>query len=908
MADVSYPTAIGVAVSDSSNVTELSDGSLVYVVGAANSPYGLYVYRSTDNGATFYRHCTISNVVVTGNVVMISSRGMKVAFAYRTGTGGYTTSIGGFDISAITSGATLTTTSPGVWTPFVLGSDSNSQPFAIYYASDGYIYLSWYTFHNYTVNDDEYHYWLSSIAYGGSSLFLNYQVNPTGIYSDGTAIQSFAEFQGRVVAVGVAGSQYTYTIPLGTATVYTPAAAGYNGYVAGVFAHPSNGYLYLIVGTNTTSFRIYRTADITTAANPWVQVGTTTYGTGTTYVSGAQMGADGLLYVFSVGGVSGGFVCITILDAAGNILTGLTNILSGVSGYTPMAYYQSKVAPMSKGNGAAGKVSITSSFSPTSNTNVYTWTRSFNTKPNPPIVSTPVTNGYYNTKRPTTNWAPSDPDAGDVETAFQVVYSRDGFATWYHASGVVSSSATSYTPTIDLPDGTWQVVVQTYDKAGAVSDWGGWQTFYIDTTPPTIGSISGTIYTKTATQRVTITGVTDANSGIRNVDAYILNKAQNTWSGPFAATNDGGGTWHYDFNVGYEGDCGHIVRFWAYNNAANDSRGAFTGAYLDTWVYYDATAPAAPTKTNGTLYATTNGVTWSAFSDGSGSSGLLSTLIYLQKWNGSAWADVSGYPKSISGLSYSFTGLDPGTQYRWGLVYTDNAGNANALTYTTFTTNSYTITTMTNVSASGSILNKRPKFKFTETDANNGTIQDFQLQVSTSNGFGTLTIDATKSANAAGWASVTLPSGGTQYYTPQTDLAAGTYYVRARGNDGIEWGTWSTTASFTIAAVSYPTTVSDTDTAVSKRTIDDIRTKINQVRQARGLAVINWTDPTIKDWNDPSGGTNVKATHVIELRQAITDIYTSLANAAPTWTDIVSEAIDRKGKHWAELRTALAAA
>jgi hypothetical protein len=91
-------------------------------------------------------------------------------------------------------------------------------------------------------------------------------------------------------------------------------------------------------------------------------------------------------------------------------------------------------------------------------------------------------------------------------------------------------------------------------------------------------------------------------------------------------------------------------------------------------------------------------------------------------------------------------------------------------------------------------------------------------------------------------------------------LGTGTKYVRVAAYDGKDWGNWST-YTFTIQSPNWPTTINANDTGISKRTIDDLRTKVNAVRQARGLSTVSWTDATIT-----ANVTSVRAVHLTELR------------------------------------------
>jgi hypothetical protein len=277
----------------------------------------------------------------------------------------------------------------------------------------------------------------------------------------------------------------------------------------------------------------------------------------------------------------------------------------------------------------------------------------------------------------------------------------------------------------------------------------------------------------------------------------------------------------------------------------------------------------------------------------------------FQIWNGSEWVNMATYPKSVAGLTHSFTGLTPNTLYRWGVTYTDNSSNVSTLNYTTFITNALATSTIHNLTSNGYLFDPTPKIKFSGSDINGGTFTNFEVQFATDSAF-TLNVESvTSSASPSQFSATSASSGTLLYHTPTTVRASGVWYVRSRVFDGIEWGTWSATITFTIQAISWPTTIADADTAISKRTIDDIRVKVNAVRQARGMAVVTWTDPTITDWNSGTP-TQVRTTHLIELRQAIVDIYIPLAITSPTWTDnIISTTVSKKGIHWIELRNAL---
>lgn len=426
-----------------------------------------------------------------------------------------------------------------------------------------------------------------------------------------------------------------------------------------------------------------------------------------------------------------------------------------------------------------------------------------------------------------------------------------------------------------------------------------------DTTPPTgYSMIPQTVYANAVSK-------TDEFFMVQvNDDVGVTSVKFPTWGASggqndivwYEGIDNGNGIWVKSINFNsHDGgiDQRYYVHVYAYDAAGNN---AFIAGYD---VYVDTIAPLVPTQTNMSTFANSSGASWTAFSDGAQSSGLYSTTIHLQSWNGSTWTYVSTYPKNVTGTTHGFTGLTQNTQYRWGVVYRDNAGNQNALNYTTFTTNALAVCTVLNLTSSGYILNQRPKMKFTATDANGSALSNFQIQISRVSDYATTVIDTASGTSSVGWSSTSSASGGTIYYTPQTNLGYGLLYIRLRAYDGIEWGSWSTTITFTIQTISYPTTIVADDTAISKRTIDDIRARVNAVRQARGLSVFTWTDATINDWNNVSP-TSVRVIHLTELRQAIAEIYTPLSLPAPTWTDTtITTSTDRKGIHWSEMRNSL---
>ena len=84
----------------------------------------------------------------------------------------------------------------------------------------------------------------------------------------------------------------------------------------------------------------------------------------------------------------------------------------------------------------------------------------------------------------------------------------------------------------------------------------------------------------------------------------------------------------------------------------------------------------------------------------------------------------------------------------------------------------------------------------------------------------------------------------------------------------------------------------------------ELRTRIDGLRQAAGLAAFAWTDPVLR-----AGVTRVRLVHLLELRQALGAAYRAAGRTPPRWTDAVPAAGTTaiRAAHLMELRTAVSA-
>lgn len=85
--------------------------------------------------------------------------------------------------------------------------------------------------------------------------------------------------------------------------------------------------------------------------------------------------------------------------------------------------------------------------------------------------------------------------------------------------------------------------------------------------------------------------------------------------------------------------------------------------------------------------------------------------------------------------------------------------------------------------------------------------------------------------------------------------------------------------------------------------IIELRSRINALRGAHGLANFKWTDDLVA-----SGAAPIRAVHILELRAALADAYVAAGQAAPSYTDpALAAGSPIKAAHVTELRSAVVA-
>lgn len=212
---------------------------------------------------------------------------------------------------------------------------------------------------------------------------------------------------------------------------------------------------------------------------------------------------------------------------------------------------------------------------------------------------------------------------------------------------------------------------------------------------------------------------------------------------------------------------------------------------------------------------------------------------------------------------------------------------------------------ISNPTGSGYVMNQRPKITFSGTDPD-GSAMVYEVQVATDAGFTSGVFTKGSSTHVAEFSPhPTAPSGSSMTWTPASNLAYGTYYVRVRSHDGTAYSNWSATRTLVIQNPAWTNpNILDADYGFRKVWIDELRTTINAVRQARGLPIYTFTDATIT-----TNSTQPRVIHITELRTAIKAVTDSLG-VSITWTDpaLTANVSARKGLHIKEIRNAVASA
>ena len=139
-----------------------------------------------------------------------------------------------------------------------------------------------------------------------------------------------------------------------------------------------------------------------------------------------------------------------------------------------------------------------------------------------------------------------------------------------------------------------------------------------------------------------------------------------------------------------------------------------------------------------------------------------------------------------------------------------------------------------------------------------------------------------------------------------TAVSEGTATIRVTATDP---GGLNATQAFsvTVAAMAVPFTddpIVPGVTPIKAVHFTELRTRIDALRSAEGLARFSWTDPVLRP-----GVTRVRRVHLVELRQALAEAYSAAGRTTPRWTDASPAAGSTpiQAAHLTELRAAVLA-
>ncbi len=163
-------------------------------------------------------------------------------------------------------------------------------------------------------------------------------------------------------------------------------------------------------------------------------------------------------------------------------------------------------------------------------------TITYNCLPNAPELKEPDYDIWTNDNRPKFAWTFSDPDSIS-QSAFQwQADDNDNFSSVDHDSGEIFSIKSSYTPTFNIPDGTWFWRIRTKDSDGTWGPYSKQGKIKIDTTinMPSNLRITPNNWTKSNQFSIEWTNPSD-DSGIK-IGAYY-------YIGNLPPTEQSHGTW-----------------------------------------------------------------------------------------------------------------------------------------------------------------------------------------------------------------------------------------------------------------------------------------------------------------------------------------------------------------------------
>ena len=296
------------------------------------------------------------------------------------------------------------------------------------------------------------------------------------------------------------------------------------------------------------------------------------------------------------------------------------------------------------------------------------------TAPTAPVLSSPATA----TASPI---AVTYSGAADSGSGLKLVHlwAKKGTGSWADTGLSQSAASGSFNYTGMSGDASYAFGAVAEDNQGNLStapSGSGATTTVFDTTAPTIGTMSSKSSTKSTPVSVSYTGVSDAGSGLKQVNLWVK-KDTGAWADSGMSLTTASGTFTYAIA---SGNGTYTFALVAKDNGNNTSATP-TGTGLTSTIY-DTAAPnkgsattAAPKSLNGTVYVTSSPITVSYSGSSDPLSGLKLVHLWVMKAPGT-WADTGQTLTTGSG-SFDYTGMATDGTYSFTVCAEDNAGNIN---------------------------------------------------------------------------------------------------------------------------------------------------------------------------------------------------------------------------------------
>jgi hypothetical protein len=175
-------------------------------------------------------------------------------------------------------------------------------------------------------------------------------------------------------------------------------------------------------------------------------------------------------------------------------------------------------------------------------------------------------------------------------------------------------------------------------------------------------------------------------------------------------------------------------------------------------------------------------------------------------------------------------------------------------------------------------------------DASTSTVSGYRIYYGTNPSSLTSIVDV---GNQTSYAVNGLSNGVTYHFV-----------VRAYTAQGVLSAPSNTASGVPVAAPFIDPQLSSALTPIRAVHIVEMRSRINSLRAAHGLAAINWTDPVLTP-----GVTPVKAVHITQMRTALNQVYSARSLSLPFYSDpnLTATATPVKGAHISDLRIAITA-